>query len=246
MFTLRLSFSGKAVHWAFATAGQESFCAGHEHAFAVLGGVPADKIRYDNLKAAVSRVLFDRTRIESARWVAFRSHYGFDAFYCAPGRDGAHEKGGVEGEGGRFRRTHLVPVPKVDSLAELNARLERYNELAEAADERQLSKVIARYGRVTCSAPTSSANLARWIAAAPSCCSKYSPNARNATPSPSPATSRSATGPRPSPTAALHRDRRDMLDDAARSPRARAASGTTSRSRSRCCGRCRPSRWRPA
>lgn len=82
LFTLRLSFSGKAVHRACSTAGQEAFCAGHEHAFAVLGGVPADKIRYDNLKAAVSRVLFGRTRIESARWVAFRSHYGFDAFYC--------------------------------------------------------------------------------------------------------------------------------------------------------------------
>ena len=37
------------------------------------------------------------------------AHY---AFYCQPGIDGAHEKGGVEGEGGRFRRTHLVPVPK--------------------------------------------------------------------------------------------------------------------------------------
>ena len=48
--------------------------------------------------------------LASARWVRFRSHYGFDAFYCCPGGDGAHEKGGVEGEGGRFRRTHLVPV----------------------------------------------------------------------------------------------------------------------------------------
>jgi len=84
-------------------------------------------VRYDNLKAAVSRVLFGRNRIESARWVTFRSFYGFDAFYCAPGKDGAHEKGGVEGEGGRFRRTHLVPMPKVDSLAELNEKLVGYD-----------------------------------------------------------------------------------------------------------------------
>jgi len=41
----------------------------------VLGGTPVDKIRYDNLKSAVSRVLFGRGRAESARWVAFRSHY---------------------------------------------------------------------------------------------------------------------------------------------------------------------------
>ncbi len=43
-----------------------------------------------------------------------------DSFYCLPGIDGSHEKGGVEGEVGRFRRRHLVPVPRVGSLAELN------------------------------------------------------------------------------------------------------------------------------
>lgn len=29
----------------------------------------------------------------------------------------------MEGEGGRFRRTHTVPMPTVESLAELNAYL---------------------------------------------------------------------------------------------------------------------------
>ncbi len=56
-------------------------------------------------------MLFGRSRTESDRWVAFRSHYGFDTFYCLPGVEGAHEKGGVEGEVGRFRRNHLVPMP---------------------------------------------------------------------------------------------------------------------------------------
>lgn len=112
LFTLRLSFSGKAVHRAYSTQGQEAFLEGHQQAFDVLGGTPVVHIRYDNLKSAVSRVLFGRTRTESARWVTFRSHYGFDSFYCHPGVEGAHEKGGVEGEGGRFRRNHLVPVPR--------------------------------------------------------------------------------------------------------------------------------------
>ena len=40
-----------------------------------------------------------------------------------PGIEGAHEKGGVEHEGGRFRRTHLVPVPEVETLEELNERI---------------------------------------------------------------------------------------------------------------------------
>ena len=127
LFSLRLSFSGKAVHRAYSTQGQEAFLEGHQAAFDVLGGTPVDKIRYDNLKAAVSRVLFGRNRTESARWIAFRSHYGFDAFYCHPGVEGAHEKGGVEGEGGRFRRNHLVPVPKVTSMAELNELLVGYD-----------------------------------------------------------------------------------------------------------------------
>lgn len=88
-------------------------------AFAHFGGVPA-LVRYDNLKPAVTRVLRGRDRVESERFVALRSHYGFDSFFCRPGIVGAHEKGGVEGEIGRFRRRHLVPVPKVTSLAALN------------------------------------------------------------------------------------------------------------------------------
>lgn len=135
LFTLRLSYSGRAAHRAFATQSQEAFLEGHVHAFTWLGGVPVLRIRYDNLKAAVSRVLFGRNRIESQRWVTFRSFYGFDAFYCRPGIEGAHEKGGVEGEGGRFRRNHLVPMPKVDSIARLNELLERYDR---ADDHRRI------------------------------------------------------------------------------------------------------------
>jgi len=81
----------------------------------------------------VTRVLFGQARAESDRWVAFRSHYGFDTFYCIPGVEGAHEKGGVEGEVGRFRRNHLVPMPDVATLTELNARLEQI----DAAEDRR-------------------------------------------------------------------------------------------------------------
>ncbi len=135
LFTLRLSFSGKAVHRVFTSEAQEAFLEGHVEAFRALGGVPTRHIRYDNLKPAVHRVCFGRTRIESGRWVAFRSHYGFDAFYCIPGQEGAHEKGGVEQEGGRFRRTHLVPVVEVASLTELN---EKIAEIDLAEEERVL------------------------------------------------------------------------------------------------------------
>ena len=120
MFVMRLSCSGRAFHVAFATQAQEAFLEGHVLAFADLGGVPG-RVRYDNLGPAVVRVLKGRDRTEAERFVALRSHYGFDSFFCRPGKDGAHEKGGVEGEIGRFRRRHLVPVPQVATLAELNA-----------------------------------------------------------------------------------------------------------------------------
>ena len=134
MFVMRLSHSGKAFHVAFATQAQEAFLEGHVLAFEYFGGVPA-RIRYDNLKPAVIRVLKGRDRTESERFTALRSHYGFDSFFCRPGVEGAHEKGGVEGEIGRFRRRHLVPVPKVASLGELN-------ELIAAADRLDDDRVI--------------------------------------------------------------------------------------------------------
>jgi transposase len=125
MFAFRLSHSGRAVHRIYPTEAQEAFLEGHVDAFEELGGIPVKHIRYDNLTDAVQKVLFGqgRARIENPRWMLFRSHYGFDAFYCRPGIEGAHEKGGVEGEVGRFRRRWLSPEPVIDSLAELNAMM---------------------------------------------------------------------------------------------------------------------------
>lgn len=122
MFAFRLSHSGKAVHRVYPTQGQEAFLEGHIEAFNAIGGVPTRHIRYDNLTAAVKKVLHGagRGRIENERWVLFRSHFGFDGFYCETGLAGAHEKGGIEGEMGRFRHNRLSPMPVVDSLAALN------------------------------------------------------------------------------------------------------------------------------
>ena len=93
------------------------------------------RIRYDNARALVARVLRGRNRDETERFIALRSHYGFDSFFCIPGERGAHEKGGIEGEVGRQRRRFFVPVPKVKSLAELNRKL-------EAADRADLARHI--------------------------------------------------------------------------------------------------------
>jgi transposase len=122
LFLMRLSASGRGYVHAYLNEAQEVFLDGHVRAFEHFGGVPG-RVRYDNLKAAVEKVLRGRDRKESERFVALRSHYQFDSFFCQPGVKGAHEKGGVEGEVGRFRRRHLVPVPRFDSMAALNVFL---------------------------------------------------------------------------------------------------------------------------
>ncbi|MBG0831626.1 IS21 family transposase [Planomonospora sp. ID67723] len=143
LFSFRLSWSGKAIHRMFLTCSQEAFFEGHVHAMTMLGGLPSDKVRYDNLKPAVAKVLgFSRARVESERWVAFRSWAGIEAFYCRPGVEGAHEKGGVEGQIGWFRRNHFVPVPDVASLAELNALIDSWDRHDERRRIRMRTQTI--------------------------------------------------------------------------------------------------------
>lgn len=145
MFAFRLSHSGKSVHRIYPTCGQEAFLEGHIAAFEAIGRVPVKHIRYDNLTAAVTKVIYGagRHRVENDRWVLFRSHYGFDSFYCEPGIKGAHEKGGIEGEVGRFRGNFLTPVPVTDSLAELNEQLRVWDE---SEDCRRISHRLRTIG----------------------------------------------------------------------------------------------------
>jgi len=118
LFFMRASFSGAAFCQASLAQTQQAFLELHVEAFEWFGGV-FERIRFDNLTSAVKLVLKGRRRVETDRFVALRSHYLFESQFTTPGIQGAHEKGGVEGEVGRFRRNHLVPVPAVATLAEL-------------------------------------------------------------------------------------------------------------------------------
>ena len=120
VFCMRSMASGAAFHRAYLHATQQAFLEAHEYAFAWFGGI-FRRLRYDNLSSAVKRVLRGTRREETVRFIAFRSHHQFEADFCTPGE--AHEKGGVEGEGGYFRRNHLVPVPQVRDLDDLNELL---------------------------------------------------------------------------------------------------------------------------
>lgn len=171
MFAIRLSCSGKAFHMVYASEAQECFFDGHEKAFEAFGGVPGT-IRYDNLSSAVQKVLIARERVENERFVAFRSHWEFISSFCTPGIEGAHEKGGIEGEIKRARRSYFVPVLRGATMAEItdqalatcaiaqlrfNLRnsfftlaLEEYNELVadynsnELTDLRPLYQALAK------------------------------------------------------------------------------------------------------
>ncbi len=74
MFVMRLSASGRGFHRIYLNQAQQVFLDGHVRAFEHFGGVPSGRIRHDNLKPAVVRVLKGRDRQETERFVALRSH----------------------------------------------------------------------------------------------------------------------------------------------------------------------------
>jgi len=132
LFVMRLCYSRRLFVMAFPSQKQESFFYGHVCAFRHFQGV-VRRISYDNLMAAVQRILKGRNRQEQQAFVIFRSHYLFESHFCTPGL--GHEKGRVEKGVGFARRNFLVPLPEVASFAELNAHL-----LAQcmADDQRQV------------------------------------------------------------------------------------------------------------
>ncbi|MDL2335931.1 MAG: IS21 family transposase [Chloroflexota bacterium] len=141
VFFMRACFSGAAFAMAAPVETQQAFLEGHAQAFDWFGGV-FEEVRYDNLGSAVKKVLKGRRRIETDRFVAMRSHYLYASMFTTAGLQGAHEKGGVEGEVGRFRRRHFVPVPTASSIAHLNVMLR------DASDLDLQRRIIGRPGTV--------------------------------------------------------------------------------------------------
>jgi transposase len=120
LFLLRLMYSGRDFGWIYARQDQISFLDGHVRAFAHFGGVPA-RVAYDNLRAAVVRILVGGERTLTARFQALASHYLLEPCFCRPGE--GHDKGGVEARGQALRRQALVPIPAAPTLEAINAAL---------------------------------------------------------------------------------------------------------------------------
>ena len=133
IFCMRSMASGAAFHCAYRRQTQQALLEGHERAFAFFGGV-FELIRYDNLTLAVRKILKGRQRLQTQLFYAFQKHWGYRAEFCNPGE--GHEKGGVEGENGWFRRNVLVPVPKAANLGSFNQWLE---EQCQQAGQRRIT-----------------------------------------------------------------------------------------------------------
>lgn len=89
----------------------------HNHALAILGGVPRRGI-YDNMKVAVDKVRHGKKRDVNLRFHAMTSHYLFEHTFCSP-RAG-WEKGRVEKNVLDTRRTVWSMVQPMASLEALN------------------------------------------------------------------------------------------------------------------------------
>lgn len=134
LFVMRLCYSRKLFVMAYPTQKQESFFAGHVGAFHHLGGVP-HRITYDNLKAAVQKVLKGRERKEQDTFTLFRSHYLFESRFCSP--NAGNEKGQVENGVGYARRNFMAPLLEVETYEELNLKLLL---ACEADDSRRVAR----------------------------------------------------------------------------------------------------------
>src|SRR5262245_34431954 len=121
VFVMSLPYADAVYCQAFPRECSETFLEGHARAFAAFGGVPR-RIAYDNTKTAVAKILGSRSRAVTREFDRLRSHHLFAPHFCLVRRP--NEKGHVERLVEYARSNFLVPVPAVDSLAELNARLE--------------------------------------------------------------------------------------------------------------------------
>ena len=120
LFLMRLMYSGRDFAWIYERQDQVSFLDGHVRAFAHFGGVPG-RLAYDNLKAAVVRILAGGARTLTPRFAALASHYLFEPCFCRPGE--GHDKGGVESRGKAVRRQALTPIPSAPTLEAINQAL---------------------------------------------------------------------------------------------------------------------------
>lgn len=104
----------------FPSQNKECFLEGLKRIFHHVGSVPK-AIRFDNLSAAVIKVLPHGERQLTAEFQNFVLHYGFNCEFCNP--NSGNEKGHVEAMVKYVRNNFLLPGLHVADLEEINESL---------------------------------------------------------------------------------------------------------------------------
>ncbi len=120
LFCYRLCYSADIFVKAFHRQNQESFLEGHVDAFTHFNGVPG-KIIFDNARVGVKEG-FGLHAKPQASYQALGAHYAFEMHFT--NINSGNEKALVENLVGWARRNHMVPIPRVESIDELNERLQ--------------------------------------------------------------------------------------------------------------------------
>mgnify|MGYP002074807944 FL=1 len=118
----KLSYSRAFLLRAYPLQTHEMLFDAHNHAFAVLGGVPRRGI-YDNMKTAVDRIGKGKARDVNLRFKVMVNHYVFDAEFCNAAA--GWEKGQIEKNVQDSRHRLWHGAPGFDTLIGLNAWLEQ-------------------------------------------------------------------------------------------------------------------------
>jgi len=119
LFCYRLCNSADIFVKGFYRQNQESFLEGHVDAFTHFNGVP-EKIIFDNARVGVKEG-FGLHAKPQAGYQALGAHYAFKTHFT--NINSGNEKSLVENLVGWSRRNLMVPIPRVDSIDELNELL---------------------------------------------------------------------------------------------------------------------------
>ena len=134
LWCMRECYSADIFCQAFYRPNQESFLEGQVSGFEFFAGIP-QRVIFDNARVAVKEGFGIHAKVQD-QYAVFAAHYAFKTEFCniAAG----HEKGLVEGLVGWARRNIFVPLPRVDTIEELN------NELLRRCRKYRGHKIVGR------------------------------------------------------------------------------------------------------
>ena len=159
-FLMRSMHSGSDFIYLYDRQDQISFLDAHVRAFAHFGFVPR-RILYDNLKAAVSKILIGSQRELARRFLEMVQHHLFEPCFARPYT--GHDKGGVEARGKGIRLRYMVPIPSGSSLCAISEmvqqRIDAKRDAEKFATDRAASLALPE--REFCAAAAYSARVSR-------------------------------------------------------------------------------------